>query len=162
MVKHFLLVGLAFIGGSAVIYGQEQPRPPTPDELPELERYHQKDAAAVRAADIETLTSLWTDDAVALPTGTKPVVGQPAIRDWLRKNRMDITEIEVSEYVVDVQETKITGDLAIERARRKMTVKPKGIQSPGVTVSGNIMLLLRRQPDGSWKVWRSIWNQETP
>ena len=106
--------------------------------------------------------ALLADDAVALPPGEAPVVGQPAIHDWLRKNRMDTTRIEVVEYTVDVQETKVTGDIAIELARTKITVKTQGSGgNPAVTVSGNLLLIFRRQTDGAWKVWRSIWNQAT-
>jgi ketosteroid isomerase-like protein len=40
-------------------------------------------------------------------------------------------------------------------------MRPKGAPG-GMRASGNIMGVLRRQPDGTWKVWRAIWNLEKP
>ncbi len=126
-----------------------------------IERLHQKDIAAAKVNDVDTLATLWTDDAVALPPGEQPVIGIDAIRAWLNKGRMDTDKVEITEYAMDFKEVHVAGNEAYEWARTSITMKPKGAPA-GMRASGNLMRVLRRQPDGSWKVARAIWNMEKP
>lgn len=126
-----------------------------------IEQLHRKDAVAAKAGDVSTLATLWTDDAVALPPGEQPVIGIAAIRDWLQRTRLDTTKFEITEYVLDFQELRISGDQAFEWARTSMSMRPKGAPA-GVHAAGNLMRILKRQPDGEWKVARAIWNLEPP
>lgn len=130
-------------------------------DMAAIEQLHRKDAAAAKAGDVDTLATLWTADAIALPPGEAPVIGIDAIRIWLNRSRMDTTKVEVTEYICDFKEVRIAGEQAFEWARTSVTMRPKG--APGsVHASGNLMRLLRKQPDGSWKVARAIWNLERP
>jgi uncharacterized protein (TIGR02246 family) len=126
-----------------------------------IEQLHRKDAAAAKGGDVDTLATLWTADAVALPPGEQPVVGIDAIRAWLNRDRMDTSKFEVTEYVLDFKDVRISGDEAIEWGRTSMAMRPKGAPG-GVRTSGNIMRVLKRQRDGTWKVARAIWNLERP
>jgi uncharacterized protein (TIGR02246 family) len=126
-----------------------------------IERLHQQDIAAAKAGDSATLATLWTDDAVALPPGEQPVIGIDAIREWLKKGQESGRRFEITEYRIDFQETRVLGDEAIEWGRTRVSMRPKGGQA-GMTISGSILRVLRRQPDGSWKVARAIWNMDPP
>ena len=130
-------------------------------DLAAIERLHQRDAAAAKIGDMQTLMELWTVDGVALPPGEPPVKGIEAIRAWLGKSADDRQKFEITSYVMDFQEVKLFGDDAVEWARTSITVKPKGAPS-GMHASGNLMRVLKRQPDGTWKVARAIWNMEKP
>ena len=126
-----------------------------------IEQLHARDAKAAKAGDVATLATLWTVDAVALPPGEPPVVGIDAIRQWLFKGKMDTSKFEVTEYAMDFQEVQIVGDEAFEWARTAVTIRRKGATA-GMRASGNLMRVLRKQPDGSWKVARAAWNMERP
>jgi len=58
-------------------------------DMAAIEQLHARDSAAAKVGDVETLTTLWTADAVALPPGEQPIIGIDAIRGWLNKNRLD-------------------------------------------------------------------------
>ena len=100
-----------------------------------------------------TLGSLWTEDGVALPPNHAPVVGIKAIREWLNQNRLDTTKAEMSDYILDFKEIRVFGDTAFEWARSRVTVRPKGTAKE-IHASGNLMRILKRERDGSWKVAR--------
>ena len=130
-------------------------------DLVAIERLHQLDIAAAKAGDIATLATLWTDDAVALPPGAQPVIGIDAIREWLKQGQESGGRFEITEYRIDFQETRVLGDETIEWGRIRVSMRPKGGQG-SMTVTGNILRVLRRQPDGTWKVARAIWNMDPP
>ncbi|HLK68627.1 MAG TPA: SgcJ/EcaC family oxidoreductase [Bryobacteraceae bacterium] len=134
---------------------------PRSRDMAAIEELHKKDAAASKAGDVDTLATLWTADAVALPPGEEPVIGIDAIRAWLNRSRMDTTKFEITEYVMDFQELRVIGDEAIEWGRTRAAMRPKGAPA-GMHTTGNLMRVLRRQPDGTWKVARAIWNLQRP
>ena len=130
-------------------------------DLTAIEQLHRRDAAAAKKGDLATLAELWTDDAVALPPGEPPVVGIDAIRKWLAKSQSDSSAVEIIDYVLDFKEVKILGDEAVEWGRTSVVLRPRGAAST-MRASGNLMRLLKRQADGSWRVARSVWNLERP
>jgi ketosteroid isomerase-like protein len=133
-------------------------------DLEAIRRLHERDAAAAKIGDVKTLVGLWTLDGVAMPPGEPPVKGIDALQKWLEKSneasgKFDITKF--TKYVMDFEEVKVFGDEAVEWGRTSITAKPKGAPF-GLSASGNLMRILRRQPDGDWKVARAIWNLEKP
>ena len=154
-----ILLGL-FLLISTHVAGQ-QFRKPTREEQAAAQELYQKDKAAAIAGDWETLATLWTGDAVALPPGEQPVVGIDAIRSWLKRSRTDSSRIEVVDYSIDIRDFKVCGDIAVEWGTTTIAIKPKGASS-GMRVEGNIERVLKRQENGSWKVQRAIWNMGKP
>jgi uncharacterized protein (TIGR02246 family) len=130
-------------------------------DMAAIERLHNRDAAAAKAGDLAALAELWADDAVALPPGEPPVIGIDAIRRWLAASQPAPSKVEILEYLLHFNEVKVFGDEAIEWGRICVTVRPHGATS-SLRSSGNLMRVLKRQPDGSWKVFRSVWNIERP
>jgi uncharacterized protein (TIGR02246 family) len=146
---------------SFVSRAQETARSPLSVDMTAIERLHNRDAAAAKKGDVAALAELWTDDAVALPPGEAPVVGIEAIRRWLAASQPDPSQVEILEYLLDFKEVKVLGDEAVEWGRISVTVRPRGATS-SFRSSGNLMRVLKRQSDGSWKVFRSVWNIERP
>ena len=130
-------------------------------DLAAIEQLHRRDAAASKSGDVASLAALWTDDAVALPPGEAPVVGIEAIRKWLAASQPDPSAVEIVDYVLEFKEVTIRGEEAIEWGRSSVALRPRGAASI-LRASGNLMRVLKRQADGSWKVSRSVWNLERP
>lgn len=152
----FLLALLAGLSS-----GQEAADSRRATDMAAIEQLHKRDAAAAKKGDLATLAELWTDDAVALPPGEPPVIGIDAIREWLAKSQPDSSAVEIIDYVLDFKEIKILGDEAIEWGRTSVALRPRGASSIS-RASGNLMRVLKRQADGSWRVSRSVWNLERP
>ena len=125
------------------------------EDLMSIERLRNADVAASKAYDAEGLAALFTEDAVALGPGQPPVRGIEAIRAGLRRMVASL-DLEVLDYEETFEETLLFGDTAIEWGRIEGTERPRG----GVEVSTSrvhVMRILRRQPDGSWRIHRTIY-----
>jgi hypothetical protein len=49
-----------------------------------IEECQRKDLIAGRNLEVNALTPLWAEDAVALPPGEKPIISKKAVDVWLR------------------------------------------------------------------------------
>jgi ketosteroid isomerase-like protein len=126
-------------------------------DLKALETLHQRDIEATKAYDVDALASLWTEDIVALPPGAEPVIGKDANRKLLEAGRAASAPFETMEYEQDWQEIRVAGDFAWERGVFTGAVRPKA-GGDVVRYRYNVLRVLRRMPDGSWLVHRTIWN----
>jgi len=52
------------------------------------------------------------------------------------------------------------GDLAFSRDEYSVTIAPPG--KPVFKDKGKVITIWRKQPDGSWKMFREIWNSDLP
>jgi ketosteroid isomerase-like protein len=128
-------------------------------DLAAIDRLHQADMRAVIASDTATLMSLWTDDIVALPPGRGAVVGRAANAASLRTSMAQSVAFVPLEYVLDFQQVELVGDHAIEWGTYRGSVRPREGGSP-ITYRGNVLRVLRRMPNGSWRVARTMYSQE--
>lgn len=114
----------------------------------------QRDAAAAKVNDVETLASLWTNDGVLLLPRSAPVVGITAIRQLLEQQKQQSAAIVTLAYVENWTERRIAGDDAYEWGNVSFSAKlPNGKE---VSQTGYAIRVLRRQMDGSWKIARAI------
>ncbi len=116
-----------------------------------IEDLHRRDMEAAKRGDYETLVSLWTDDAVMLPPNGHVVVGIETIRARMEASRGHFDTLEVTEYVQDFKDVEIVGDLALEWGTYRGTTRSR-LSGEIVSGKGTLMRLLRKQPDGSWKI----------
>ncbi len=126
-------------------------------ELAAVRELHRREIAATQAFDIETLLSLLTDDVVSLPPHQTPVVGKPAVRAMLESMREHSRNIEVLGYEQNWQQVHLEGDYAFEWGAFVSTIRRNGQET--VRQTFNVLRVLRRQADGSWKIQRTIWNE---
>ena len=128
-------------------------------DMAAIEALHQRDLTASFARDGATLLSLWSEDPAALPPQGPILRGrEPLARELLAT--VDSDDVwEVVEYVQDFVEVEVVGDYGWDlgtyrtRGRNRETGEE-------TSASGKLLRILRRAPDGSWNVHRSIWNVE--
>jgi ketosteroid isomerase-like protein len=126
-------------------------------ETAEIQKLRDRDIAASKAGEFETLKSLFTDDAVVMPPGSGFVRGRAEREVNMSKMRDMMSAYEVLEYHEDFEELKICGNDAVEwgtirgRMRDKKTGKIE-------TSAYKVMRILRKLPNGEWKIARSIFN----
>ena len=112
----------------------------TAHDLAAIRAAIEMDAAAVRRADWDAITRMFTVDAIRFPPHQPPIRGRAAIRAWLD------TFPAFEEFAITADEIVGGDGLAFVRGTYTMTI---GGPTP-VTDRGNYMGLMRKQPDGSW------------
>jgi uncharacterized protein (TIGR02246 family) len=126
------------------------------EDLAALEALHRRDMAAAKAGDFAALRSIIDDDAVMMAPGGKVQRGRAELDAAFAAMSKAPRTHEVLEYVLDFDEVTIAGDLAFEWGCIRGSMKE--LATGKVTRSEyHVMRVLRRQADGAWKVYRSIW-----
>jgi len=127
------------------------------DAIREIIKVRDAWTAAVRTKDVERLMSLLTDDIVMMHPNRSAIIG-------LAANRADLLasfeKFHVDQTVVS-DEIVVAGEWAFDRSRATTTLTPLAGGTP-VTVHSKAVTILRRQPDGSWKIARVIGNLDHP
>src|SRR5919108_980579 len=101
---------------------------------------------ASNQGDVETLTSLYADDAVLLPPDHAPIEGREAIEEFWRQGTdqgLRVTTLRL----------EVAGDVGYLIGRYNL---PATAQEEAD--SGKYVMCLKRQPDGAWKLTADIWN----
>src|SRR5262245_54237282 len=112
----------------------------TEHDLAAIRAAIENDAAAVRRADWDTITRMFTADANRVPPHPPPIRGRAAMRAWLE------TFPPVEEFAITADEIVGGEGFAFVRGTYAMRI---GGQAPA-SDRGNYMGLMRKQPDGSW------------
>ena len=150
--------------------GSQQRRPPASeaeakqqlqDDMEAIQSMHNKDIEASMALDEGALESLWTDDIVTMHPGQPPVVGKAANIAKLQAGIEQMKGLEILAYNEEWQEIRIAGDWAYEWGSITGRTHPYN-QRNETSYRYNAVRILQRQPDGSWKIARSIYNDAQP
>jgi uncharacterized protein (TIGR02246 family) len=117
----------------------------------------EREMAAFTAADTAALEAVFAADALLMAPGEPVVRGLPAMITWTRAMHEAFTV--AGEYTSS--DVTVAGDLAVQRFTGRLTLTPKaGGDAMSETVKG--IHVLRRQPDGSWKITQDVWNADQP
>ena len=121
-----------------------------------IERLHRRDMRASAAGDYAALRALVDDNAVMYPPGGAPQRGAKDVDAAFERMSTTPRTHEVLEYRLDFEEVKIFGNYAVEWGAIHGATRDL---STGRVVQSeyHIMRVLRRQANGGWKVYRSIW-----
>ena len=112
-------------------------------------------ATAINAKDWATATATYADDAVFMPTNGEAMTGPANVQAWMAAYP------PFSNFVYTSVEVDGIGDLAYNRGTYELDLTPPGATAP-IHDKGKFLEILRRQPDGSWKVIRDIFNSDLP
>ena len=120
-----------------------------------IEKLRQQDIAATVSRDPVALTEFWTDDAIRLGAGAPAEVGKNTIRasnDRQTANK----DFKVLSYVPETKDLSfLEGGWAVEWR----TYTASYVDAPGgepKQARGTLLAVLKKQPDGSWKVFRAM------
>ena len=119
----------------------------------EIEKFLRQDIAANLSRDTAALTELFTDDGVRLQQGEPDDIGKQAIRATNERFKAATPELRVLSYVPDDKEVTVAEGWAFVWGYFTASY----VESPGGEVKrvrGKRLMVLKKQPDGSWKCSR--------
>ena len=105
----------------------------------------------VLSADWATDALLHTEDAIRFPPGGDPIHGRKAIQEGLEVIDTVLT------FTPEIIEIDGCGDIAYALVKYSFTSILVGSSEPVVS-SGISLVILKKQPDNSWKFFRVMWN----
>jgi uncharacterized protein (TIGR02246 family) len=157
-----LLVGLVIVAAPACQPGGTSATPSadiTVDEAKAaINRTRNEYVAAWRAANADRIANLYTNDALVLYPNQAAIAGRAAILVYFKSFFAEFTQ---ELFELTSAEIEVFGPWAFDRG----TVRWRGVPRAGgdpVEDHGKYLVILQRQPDGSWKVARDMDNSDRP
>ncbi len=121
------------------------------------ELWHQYDIATT-SGDLELYVSLWDDSGISMGPDVPATIGIEQIRTSM-EGFFEVFNLEGIPIVVE--EAVVAGDWAFTRVAFRISVTPKG-EPEASPRSGKALSILKRQADGSWKVYIDCWRYDEP
>jgi len=138
---------------------------PAPDSEPvttgpavdEVRAWFEQYDAAINAGLLDRWAAFVADDAVIMPPDEPPIIGLDAIRPRYAA----VFEAYSFQFTGGAEEIAVSGRLAVIRATIEETLTPTGGGAP-MDLRGAWLLVLKKQSNGSWKLWRNMWSVFPP
>jgi uncharacterized protein (TIGR02246 family) len=130
--------------------------PPAEDEAA-IKSLFDKHIAAFNAGDAAAVAALFTDDGEMIPPDRAPLAGKNMIQ-WGMNIAFDLFTAKIGETSLQIE---LAGDSAY--ARRAYVIAITSTTSGAETeITANWLEILKRQPDGSWKISIEMVNSNHP
>jgi uncharacterized protein (TIGR02246 family) len=113
--------------------------------------------SSMNAGDLDGWISLWADDAIQLAPDAPAVIG----KEQIRAKYENIFPLFTFNMTIANEEVKISGDLAVSHGNYTVSMTPKA-GGETIVIDGKYLSIEERQADGSWKIIRSCFNNNTP
>lgn len=118
---------------------------------------HENYVRAINSNNIDSLTSMFTDDVIFLTPESEPVIGKAAVREWAQ----GYYKAFHTKWDKPVQDLMMSGDNIIERYSYTSTDTPmRG--GKDVVGTGWGLVVYHRGTDGKWRVARDAFGPDHP
>lgn len=123
----------------------------------EIEAFNQRFIAAHLKMDNALVMSFWAEDGVSLMPDTAPIVGKSAIAKFVDDSVASMPGYRVTKQEIDFHDIQVSGDWASEWGLEHQVAQgPQG--KPTFDGHGKIILILRKDSHGDWKIQQEMWN----
>lgn len=154
----FIVAACAPRGETAVNDSAANAAPPAVDVAAvrqAIEQGNAKFAMALQQGDTAAMVSAYTDDAIVMPQGEPAWNGRAAIATGAARM---LQAVRFGDVKLATSNIDIAGDYAIETGTFEWTVTPKG--GKPAPDKGKYLTVWKKQADGSWKLFRDIFNTD--
>jgi len=127
------------------------------DDEAAIKSLFEKHIAAFHAGDAPAVAALFTDDGEMAPPDRRPLAGKNMVQ-WGMNIAFDLFTAKIGESSIQVE---VAGDWAFTRRAYTLTITST-TSGEEVELTANWLEVLKRQPDGSWKIFRQMVNSDQP
>ena len=129
----------------------------TEDDIAAINALYNRSALAVKTGDAERYLSIFVEDAVVMAPEGPAIIGREELRPLI-EGLFSAFDLELP---YTVEEVGVPGEWAFARSRFQYSMTPKE-GGETTTSAGSQLDILKRQADGSWKVYIQCWNYDAP
>ena len=126
-------------------------------DMDAIDRLREAHVAALNAGDGDGWAACFADDGIQMPPNLGANAGKAAIEAWSK----GFLGLFSCQFKLSVDEIQVISDWAFERGRYDITLAPRTGGGP-MDDNGKYITIYQRQPNGSWKITRDIWNSDRP
>ena len=155
------LIGVTFLALLGVAANAQRPEKPAravaekEKDIAAIQNLLKKDIAATLSQDQTALADLWTDDAVRLGPGAPVDIGKEAIRASNARFKAAAPGMRVVSYVPEMKDLTVDGEWAFYWGYFSGSyVESAGAEEKRTRMK--VLFVLKKQPDGTWKVFRGM------
>jgi uncharacterized protein (TIGR02246 family) len=113
---------------------------------------------AATAGDADALSAIYASDATLMPPNEPPAKGEA-----MKKYNAEMLKAFSGPIELTTTSVEGRGDLAFAVGTYRATMTPrKPGAKPLPTEEGKYVEVMKKQPDGSWKIIYDIWNSNAP
>lgn len=117
-----------------------------------IEKMGKDFADAYNRGDDKAVAAFYGPDAALMPPDSDVVTGAPAIEAfWKSGHAMGMKGVKL-----ETDDVVSSGNYLVETGRAIVDMAPAG--QPASTQTFKYVVVWRKQKDGSWKIYRDIWN----
>ena len=122
-------------------------------DLKAIDSVREQHVAALNDGDADAWVSKFTEDAVQMPPNAPANFGKEAIGAW---SQGFLSHFRV-QFALDAGEVRILDEWAFERGDYTIALDSK---AGGLSMkdAGKYITLYKREPSGTWRMARDIWN----
>ena len=113
--------------------------------------------AAIDAGDLDGLLSFLAEDFIDMPPNEGVIIGKQALRTH-HEPLFEAFNLRVRHEPI---ETRAFGDVVIQRGAGLGEIVPKA-GGEALVLDQKYLFIFRRQDDGSFKLWRMMFNDNAP
>lgn len=123
-----------------------------------VEKNWEQYSSSLTEGDPELFLSIHDEEIVKMPPDTPAFFGIQALET---KIRVGLEALDYEDFSINLEEVEADGGLGFARGTYTFTVT---VRSSGTTINydGKFLTVLKRQADGSWKIYRDCFNSNVP
>jgi uncharacterized protein (TIGR02246 family) len=123
----------------------------------ELITFNEQFRRAILSMDNAAVLALWADNGVSLLPGMAPIVGKPAIAQFMDGVVKSMPGSKVTVQENEFHDIRIMGSWASEWAITHQVVQPPD-GKPAIETYGKMLLVLHVSSMGQWRIKEEMWN----
>lgn len=112
----------------------------------DLADFNDRYGNALTAGDVESLVSLYDEDAIMLGAGVSPVEGTAALNEYYQ----GVTTAGLKSAKLTSVRSRVEGGLVVDTGRYEMEIEPD------ITDAGKYVHVFRQNSVGEWTLWHDM------
>ena len=137
---------------------KQEKKPSVEADIAAINELYNQYCSYGNAGELDNFLSLWEDNAIRMDPDKPSIIGKENIRKFFE---VPFEQFSTNVAVYGDTEIQISGAMAFARGTYTLSLTPKE-GGPKTTFDGKWLDILKRQTDGSWKIYIDMVNYNAP